>query len=165
MSLVKFIEGEYKDIYALPNVLGYCGNKSILWDGLGVCTYNVNTVIDSMKVIKKIYNKEDGKMLYHFMVSICRDYDDEYFYEKNHKGSFEKGNCDMIATSLCEMIYNMGFQNAFFIHGDSTCYHIHFVINSVSYVNGNRLTNLYGFTNSIEYYLKCNYRELNWLEY
>lgn len=45
------------------------------------------TLADSMKVIKKIYGKEDGKQLYHMVISICTDYYDEDFYIKDHKGS------------------------------------------------------------------------------
>lgn len=61
------------------------------------------------------------------------------------------------------MIYDRGFQNAFFIHNESICIHIHFVINSVSYKDGKKLTDIYNFQSSIRRMLKGYIPELKWL--
>lgn len=64
---------------------------------------------------------------------------------------------------ICEYIYNLGFQNVYFLHDDSKYIHLHILVNSVSYMNRIKLTNLYSFRNNIEQYLKSNYPFLHWL--
>jgi hypothetical protein len=66
MSLVKITSTDYISKQALSNVVNYCGrdNKCIFWEGLGINTNSTKSIVDSMKIVKRIYNAEDGKQLY-----------------------------------------------------------------------------------------------------
>lgn len=165
MSLVKITNSSYDDAYALTDVFSYCDNirKRIYCEGLGVCLHNIHTVIDSMRLVKKIYGKETGKQLHHVIISIYRHKYTENNQESDKKDITESVCRDLIGMELCEYIYNLGFQNVYFVHDDSEYIHLHILVNSVNYMNGSKLTNLYSFKNNIEQYLKKRYKIMQWL--
>lgn len=165
MSLVKVTESSYNDAYALADVFNYCGKmgKCIYWDGLGVCLHNIRTAMDSMRIIKRSYGKDSGKQLHHVIISIYRDMYVKNEQELKNKKSTERICRSLIGMEICEYIYNLGFQNVYFLHDDAQYVHLHILVNSVSYMNGIKLTNLYSFRNNIEQCLKNNYPFLQWL--
>lgn len=164
MSLIKITDNSYNDANALSDVFSYCGNvnKCVSWKGLGICLNNIHTAIDSMRVVQKIYGKEKGKHLYHIIISVDRKMYVRNKQELNSKIDTERICRSLIGMQICEYIYNMGFQNAYFLHDDSEYLHLHIIVNSVSYINGKKLTNLYRFVNDIKQDLKEEYSFLQW---
>lgn len=156
MSNIILMNKSYNDELALPTVMNYCiGNhstkkKCFSWGGTGVDTSNIDTAINDMYKVKNYFSKTNGKQLYHIVITIYSDTDsvDENYLKRKYKK--ESNICDAIVKPISKLIYDMGFQNCFFRHGDSSIVHAHFVINSVNWMDGRKLTNFKSFVFAIK---------------
>lgn len=128
MSILKIVPDSYINQDALENVIHrYIFPKSYLIGGYGV---NPLCAAEQMHLVKKLWCKETGRQLEHFVLG----YSD---YESAHIQKAESLLPD--AYLVCEY-FGREFQIVFGIHRkrDNT-WHIHFVANSVSYLNGRKL--------------------------
>lgn len=127
MAFVKMINHKYDDPYCLENVINYIcmpdKTPSGFIGGIGVITASVDDIILQFKTIKEIYNKEDGKQLYHYTVSMAYEYDG--CYEALYKIGFTIAG-----------YYADEYQVVYAVHEDTYNPHLHLVINSVSYIDG-----------------------------
>lgn len=148
MSNIIVMNKPYEDLNAVATVMNYCaGNtsewkKCHCWGGMGVFTYSIETAAADMLYVKQYYEKSGGRQLCHFVLnlytntqSINPGYLRRQYTEMLNKATY-------LAPKTSEFIYGQGFQNCFFIHTDSDIVHIHFIINSVSYLSGNKIRNV-----------------------
>ncbi len=101
------------------------GERAIMIGGLGVDLYNPEYIYDAMMKVKRYYGKESGNPLIHIVVS----FDD-----------CAKEPCSAIEFSRrIAGFYGTRFQTLWAVHykprGVSR-YHVHLLLNSVSYVDG-----------------------------
>lgn len=165
MSLILVMNKPYKDDRALENVIKYVINGmedgSIRYASSEDCIcYGVNpltpqTIINSFNMDKRIYNKENGKQVHHFVLTI---------YKKNYLGMQNKKDwASLLCNEVSYYLRTKGFRNIACIHvayGGNV--HIHFAVNSVNGFTGKKLTNEKYFYNDLIYYLRQNYNLLKW---
>lgn len=95
-------------------------------------------------IVRKIFHKEDGRLLRHFIISFAED---EIIDEKR---AFYYG---ITAANY----YANKYQIVFGIHQDTKNIHIHFLMNTVSYVDGSKFSEgILGFGNFLHYLNKIN---------
>lgn len=165
MSLIVVMSKPYNDDKALENVINYIINgmedgstlsassKNCICHGVNPLT--TQTIINSFNMDKKMYSKQDGKQVHHFVLSI---------YKKNYLGV--KNNKDWASLLCYDVSYYLrkkGFRNICCIHvGYEGNVHIHFAVNSVNGFTGEKLTNEKYFYNNLIHYLRINYDILKW---
>lgn len=76
-----------------------------------------------MRVVKYAYRKTEGRIARHFVVSL------------GSNSIFLPHEANILARKICEY-YCMRFQIVYAVHEDTKNLHIHFVMNTVSYVDG-----------------------------
>lgn len=122
--------GKYKDDMALHDVISYCARygKTSRVDGIGV--YPPQAIYE-MERLSQAYGKTHGVRLRHWILS------------------FSKGELRKISRkALPDMLHHFGwyaanyygrqYQIIFSVHLDSATPHIHFVMNTVNYLTGNK---------------------------
>ena len=109
--------------------------------------------------IKKLAEKEDGKQLYHMVISIWRYYAKPVY---KNKAVTEDACCDLIGNDISQILYNMGYQNAYFKHNNNGNRHLHFIINSVNFISGNKLSGVKSICSQTTQYLQREYPFLQW---
>lgn len=165
MSYIIVMNKSYRDNTAIRNVINYmiqgtsdnCKNFMTNRDCIyyGVNPLSLQTIINSFEFDQKIYNKDFGIKIHHFVLSI---YKENYLNIKNKK-TWARLLSDDISCYLREK----GFKNIACIHtADNGNVHIHFAVNSVNSFTGNKLTNTQSFYNDLLYFLKSNYHILKW---
>ena len=89
--------------------------------GVGISCVNA---LERMETVKRFYGKEGGREYIHFVVSFkgYKDADTAYF----------------MAEKIAELYY--GFQVLFTVHVNTVNTHAHFIINSVSVVDGHKFS-------------------------
>lgn len=125
--LIKFINKDYMDKNALNNVIDYCTNPAkCLYELIG--GYNVIPCIaeQQMRYTKYTFRKESGNQLIHLIVSF------------DGHGAYLTAIATGVAKSVTKFIFG-NYQSIYAIHKNTDNTHIHFVINSVSCIDGTRL--------------------------
>lgn len=126
MATIKFLNeaGKYTDPNALEAVIAYIlqahKTPSHIVGGIGV---DLQTAAESMHAVSQHFRKEHGVRLRHFILSF---YPQET--PKNHIAQ-------KIAAQICSHIGKQ-YQIVYALHEDAAMLHLHFVFNSVSYVDG-----------------------------
>lgn len=171
MSLLKYINKPYEDKFDLHDQINYCLGKTenVIYDyaSFGVNHLNKETICNSMIHTKKLFNKEEGKQFYHFIISIHPkrkiSLENKLTYASfilNDLGlKIEKTGFQclgIIHVGIIENLFNKGIIN----YEENV--HIHFVVNSVSFIDGHKLVRIYTLLNSIIVFLKSDYPYLNW---
>lgn len=166
MSNLIVITEQYQNQDVFENMLNYqlgnngsqnnvnTKNKCYLSGGSGVLLGDSVAIINSFRLIKSIYDKRCGNMLHHFILTV---YNGERL-SKNDAKIWSR----LIVQDVSTYLIDIGFQNIFFIHQDTEIIHIHFIINSINYHNGYRLTNHRDFYVGILKKLIENFPDLNW---
>lgn len=129
MPTVKFPGGKYltersviDPILYITNVMKTDGLYMGCYPSLSACFYDW---IDEFITVKKIYHKEEGQQIKHrivnFKASDLVNYQDadQFGYEVAKR----YGDC---------------YQTIYAVHQDTEHIHVHFIINTVSYVDGKR---------------------------
>lgn len=122
---IEIPEGDYTNKDAVEKVIGYiCKlNKPEQVGGMGVFPLYVEDMIDQFLIVKQIYHKEEGKQVFHIVIS------------------FEK-SLSFTVDEAMEMGYGIaaywGYdrQVMFAVHNDTQNMHIHMAVNTVAYTNG-----------------------------
>lgn len=152
----------YENEDALENMFAYgagieidelsSGLVSNYWQPYGVLYNDLQSAINSFKVVKRIYEKIDGNLLHHVIVNIKP----RGKLHEPHATAIKVGN--EIGCSL----YNEGFQNVFFIHHRNGYVHLHIVINSINYKTGNRIVSTQWLANIIRNTTFQKFKYLDW---
>ncbi len=174
MANIIIVNGDYKNESAVYNTINYafaseyfqyCGAVGLLWyPSLKQChtdkvlganerDYNMEFLADSYRAVKAAYDKMDGQQVVHIVVG------------------FEKK--DIMNSTLAyifadQFAYYIGqrFQVIYGVHkgSDYSKYylHAHFVINTVSYVDGNRFYDRRGDYYDLGYAAKAIMPSIKW---
>lgn len=169
MSYFTVMTKSYRDDKAIEDVIKYIvgynheEHKCKYWGGSGILCTTVETAISLMKCTKRLWDKEDGSQLAHFVITIetSGKYDNPNI-DFNWVKETEEKYCEYIAFEISSLIYSQGFQNLYAIHIDTDKIHIHYVINSVNVLNGSKLSHVTSLANMCWYYLNEYYRFLEW---
>lgn len=125
-NVVKVIESGYESPQALAALLKYVFNDKrtnrfcCYCGGANISPY---TAESEMQYIKNYYRKKEGRQARHFIISLG-EYSEILPYEANQ-----------LALQVCEY-YSDRFQIVYSVHEDTENLHIHFVLNTVSFVDG-----------------------------
>ena len=123
MPVLKIVNG-YDNIDAPEKLIDYILRKSRFFGG---CAVDVNHAAEQMHFVKAVWNAADGRQMYHFIVS----FSDKELY------SIDIDDAIGLAESICNYLGEER-QIIYGIHLDTDNLHIHFALNTVSYLNGRR---------------------------
>lgn len=133
MSIIKVINGngKYYNTDAKENAINYILKPHKVKHGYvgGVGVSDVCPA-ESMQLVSEIYNKTSGVQLRHYVVAF------EAVELTNPKTAFE------IACRIATYI-GKTYQIVFAVHEDKDHLHIHFVANTVSYIDGRKYRGTY----------------------
>lgn len=132
----------------------------LLWGGSGINSLSPITAIHTFQRVKRIYKKEDGNQLHHMIITIFKKYNNPDLIRMQINDNKIWGR--LIGDDISKLIFNIGYQNIFALHEDTNVLHIHFVINSINWMDGSRIKSTKYFYNSILDFLKSEYYLLNW---
>ncbi len=128
MAILKIVPGEYVNPDALDRLIhGYVFRKAVQIGGYFV---DPQYAAEQMHVVKQYWNQDHGKQLRHFVLSF------------NPKESAAVSHACELATgayAICQY-FSAEYQVVFGIHRPNAYnWHIHFVVNNVNFVTGERL--------------------------
>lgn len=127
MPILKIKNKPYRDDKALATVVNYVLNTSCV-GGLFV---DPNHAVEQMRLVKQLWYKTEGRQVRHFYVSFS-DSEGVSIDE-----AFEYGY--KIARYYADR-----FQIVFGVHHDTLHIHIHFAVNTVSYIDGRMYSGSWG---------------------
>lgn len=146
MCIVKFMKGPYNDLSSIYRVLHYVVTEKFTqrhvryFGGLNV---DVSKADDQMILVKQYYHKLDGRQLRHFSVSfenIITPYD-----------------AYVIGYQIAAY-YARKYQIVFGVHENTENLHIHFMFNSVSFIDGHKCSESYSDLLQFKAYVNEVYR-------
>ena len=150
MYYYKNINGEYDTIVSMNNAINYIfkdksisGRKNFHSYGFGV--YDLNHTLEEFLLVKNYFNQLSGKLIKHFSIS---------FATKDYFTGFD---ADEFASHVC-VYFCMRYQIVYSVHTDTQHLHIHFVVNTTSFVDGKRLDESYEEYSKFRRYLNQCYR-------
>ena len=124
MPIVKFVNKSYMKKTDMMNLLFYIVERAVYVSGFGISTDLTESVFCEFEYAKRFWNKaEEGRRQVRHLVVI-----------------FE--NPKLSLDSVCEMawkiaaIYGNRFQVFYGVHMDTGYPHVHFAINTVSFIDG-----------------------------
>lgn len=129
MPNIILIQNEYFDSESLLHVLNYVLDS----DTVGGYALSTNHAYRQMMMVKNAYHKTEGAQLIHFIISFSTN--------------------DAYRMTIDEML-NVGywaaqqlgnFQVAYALHTDTCHFHLHLVVNTVSYEDGRRYSDGMGY--------------------
>lgn len=123
MPVLKIVNG-YDNIDAPEKLTDYILRKARFYGG---CAVDVNHAAEQMHFVKEAWNAVIGRQMYHFIVSFC----DKELY------SIDIDDAIKLAENICSFLGEER-QIIYGIHLDTDNLHIHFAMNTVSYLNGRR---------------------------
>lgn len=126
-DVLSYVKNPQKTDMALQKVLDYAANENKTEQGLFVSGLNCDAEIAAMQfaLVKKQFGKEGGVIAYHAYQSFEKD---ELSPEQAHE----------IGMEFAKAVWGERFQVVIATHLNSNCLHNHFVVNSVSFVDGKR---------------------------
>ena len=168
MSFSKVIPGKYDNLDALEKCINYCAGETVdhekceYWNGYGVLPTSISAAINSMKAVRRLNYEMDGKQLVHVIITIKK-----YIKARTkdgYKGNkrFENSACDDVGEEVAFMLCQRGFQTVYSKHVDKEYLHVHFVVNTVNFINGSILTNTNNLKAIIDSYVNTNFPLLDW---
>lgn len=139
--------GNYVNKDAIENVIRYItrtrknedrGHELIDWGGMGVgCYASPELVIEQFHYVQNAYGKADGRKVYHEVLGFTEEEFDRMWRDY--------GLVYRIAMENASKYYSMGHQVVFAIHhapkdngSRNSGVHIHFVVNTVNFMNGKK---------------------------
>lgn len=130
MPNILIVRNTYPDLPALKRVLRYVDKTQFL----GGYAVDPDFAFDQMCLVKEAYHKTEGVLLKHFIVSFSNGEMAELDFQDLMKLGFEIGK----VFGEHQIVYC--------IHLDSDHTHIHFVMNTVSFLDGRKYSDgLVGF--------------------
>lgn len=150
MYYLKQIKGEYDTIESMFNAINYIfrdktyHTKKVVWYG-GFNIINLNKTADEMITIKNYFNEFGGKLIIHFIVSFER------------KDYFIFADAVYFANLVCGF-FSARFQIVYAVHEDTDNLHIHFIMNTISFVDGKRIDQSYAEQDNFKSYVNECYQ-------
>lgn len=132
MAFIKIVNSGYKRPDDMNKLINYIVDKPKhqtdgLFGGNMILTGSVPYVYKQMMDVKKYYGKTDGYMMRHMVVSLST-------YEIQFISS---NQLYIIGTQICNLFPE--YQSVFCINLETNQMHIHFAINTVSFIDGRKL--------------------------
>lgn len=153
MAILKLVKETYPTLDDVNNLYHYCFQTNKMPSGLcGFYGLNSQSVLFSIQKVKEAFHKESGPQVSHFIVS---------FHPKASITPTLAYLCaQQIAALYCDR-YQVIFavhekMNAsdYFLYNETIYIHIHFIVNTTSFVNGNSFrfdrNNFYQLKNYVE---------------
>lgn len=127
MVIIKVKRDTYGGLRYLKNALNYLedGEKSLFTGGFGVATAPLEETFAQMVAVRKYFGKQSGNPLMHFIVSF-----DDKVVTLDH--------ANLLAEQLT-LFFRNEYQvlwSVHFLQRGCSNFHVHFIINSMSYING-----------------------------
>jgi len=132
------VDSSYGNDTAVEAVIEYVARTNYA-AGYGVT--NITHAADQMKMVKQAYGKTDGRLMKHFIISFTRQESQMLILE------------DLLQIAAW-IAYPLGlkYQIVFGVHMDTMCWHLHFGMNTVSYVDGRKVSHDHGFLAEVRGY-------------
>lgn len=152
MYFLKEVNEFFGDLYAMVNVNNYIisdkynPGRVLPWIG-AYNIYNILNAAQEMYVIKTYYNALSGKYIRHFVMSFE---DSDYF---------TVADAIIMAVKVCGYFCG-GFQVVYAVHQNTKHLHIHFVVNTTSFVDGKRLSDSYEDRAQFKKYVRKCYNQV-----
>ena len=131
MAVVKFVNESYKKKADMLGLLNYIARYADFVSGFGISIDCIERVFYEFECVKKYWYKEEGRrQVRHLVVS------------------FKKSNLSF--ETVCEIAWKIGtpygnrYQVFYGVHTDTDHFHIHFAINTVSFIDGTMFSEGYG---------------------
>lgn len=148
--VVQIMNESYKESHSL-----YCVTRYVTHDKEGrplrYCgspNTRIDHIADDMMFVKRYFGKEHGRLVRHFVVS----------FDNAH--GFCAAELNVIAYRICRY-YSDTYQIVFGVHEDTDNLHIHFAMNTVSYVDGRMYSEGYTDSYMLKNYINHVVREYN----
>lgn len=133
MPNVVIVRNTYPDIAALNNVIHYALSKATFYGGYGV-TPEIGAAQMQMQFVKEAFYQTDALQLKHFFITFSHEEAMNIDFDEMMQVAFE-------AAKLFEE-----YQIVYGMHLDGSHVHIHFVMNTTSFINGRQYSDgLSGF--------------------
>lgn len=145
MATIKFLngKGKYQDSTAMHDVVQYiCYPNKTPSHIIGGVQIDFKNIAQSMTDVSVSFNKNSRTRLVHFI--LC--FRPEDFYLVNMAAN--------IADEICSYI-GQQYQVVYALHEDTICPHIHFVFNSISYIDGHRYRGQHEEYHNLLYWIQC----------
>lgn len=150
MSNLIYKNKQYLNEDALENIVAYALRtdkddlnnpiQRIAWGGQGIITRTPQSAIDGFNAVKKIYQKTDGNLLHHIIIT--------FRTRHNHK-PVTNYEIIQIMSNVGFQLLKDGFQNMYFVHNEQDSIHAHLVINSINFMTGKRIADKNHLTHGI----------------
>ena len=132
MPCIKIVNSGYKSTEQMMNLINYViSDEQHITNGLTggnmILTGTPQYIYDQMMDVKNYYNKAKGRFMQHIIVSPS-DRENKYI---------DIYSLYMIAMRICNLF--PGYQTLFAIHLEKDHKHLHFAINTVSYLDGSKI--------------------------
>ena len=124
MPVLKFPSGAYVNSNAIEKELHYVFGKALAKGGVSV---DPDYAASQMQMVKTVWGQMEGKTLHHFILSFS-DFESQRINNIRELLS--------LGYHICNL-YGNEFQVVFGVHYSKT-YHLHFVMNSVSFCTGRK---------------------------
>ena len=145
---------KYHDDEAIPTLINYCFDPKKTDNALiGGMAVDVQDAIFEMTALSKAYGKDYGLRLRHMILAF------------SPMEVISMGSCDLdLMQSIAEWaisLYGWRYQIVYSIHLDTENPHIHFVMNTTSYLDGTKyhgdMADYFGFRDHLESYVLPKY--------
>ncbi len=135
MAVFKVIRGKYQNKDAVEKTIRYITgnngaskNKVLSVGGYGVDYENYQNAIEQFQITKSIYHKEDKRQVVHMVVS----------FDGEKEKVLQKSDIEELGYQIGRLLSKESYQAVWAVHGNTDHPHIHYIINSVSYINGSK---------------------------
>lgn len=132
MPTVKFIKGKYNNNDAIANVINYIFDLQKTPHNIegvtSVFPVKKHIIIQQFSEVQAYHRNAKGRRVYHMIVSFSRD-EEMLFRLKDYR---------KMGYQISSYFDNQHHQTAFALHENTDNFHIHFAVNAVDYVTGNK---------------------------
>lgn len=132
MAVVKFVNESYKKKTDMLNLLDYIARSADFTSGFGISINCAERVFYEFECVKKYWNKEEEgrRQVRHLVVSFKKSI---LSFDSVYEIAWKIG-----------ALYGNKYQVFYGVHTDTEHYHIHYAINTVSFINGMMFSEGYG---------------------
>ena len=157
MAIIKIVDRDYSaensnyddvDIVMLRYISQSEKAVQGLFLGFNVLISYPEFMAEQFKTVRCIFHKQDGRLLRHFIIS----------YSKNE--NVDANQAFVMAYDIA-CYYINEYQIAFAVHQDTEHIHAHFIMNTVSFVDGHKFSEGYEDFNKFMSYAKSKMPNLN----
>lgn len=142
-----FPEGKYHDDDSLHDVVNYIMQSSKALSGyIGGIAVDPYDAVYQMEMLSMYYGKDHGVRLRHMILAFTNN-------ELGNSLTYAAEKAERLAY-LIALYYGREYQTVYAVHENTDSIHIHFVMNTTSYLNGRKYVgtkgDLYKFINHIK---------------